>query len=200
MPAMNERYLSRASRCQALCSASGSSGCASSCSTFVDSARRSITTINADAGQQDDDRGRPSARAGRTARAICANRPPTTAPIELPAPMIGNRRLPCSSRVDVRGERPELRDDRVAEHADPQEERQADRHVVLRQHREDDEVRDEEQEDDREQLHPPDPARELAVDMHDARPSAPPGRRARTASPPRRPASRMSGSRTVLSR
>jgi hypothetical protein len=40
---------------------------------------------------------------------------------------------------------------------------QADRHVEPRQYREDGEVRDEEQEDDREQLHAPDAPRELAV-------------------------------------
>ena len=163
---MNQRYRSRASRRQALCSASGSSGCASSWLTLRGQRAPLDHDDQRHAGEQDDDGGAhqhvrperhqrfreqaPDHRADRAARADDRE-----------------QALALFVGVDVRGQRPELGHDRVAEHAHPQEERQADRHVGLRQYREDGEVRDEEQEDDREQLHPPDPARELAVQMHD---------------------------------
>ena len=46
---------------------------------------------------------------------------PTHAPRLLPTPISGNSRLPCSWRVEVVGERPELRDHHQVEDADPEE-------------------------------------------------------------------------------
>ncbi len=69
---------------------------------------------------------------------------PSTAPSDAPKPTMGNSRSPSSLRVEVVGERPELRDDHQVEHADPEEVRDADRHPDAPEHVERDEARDEE--------------------------------------------------------
>jgi hypothetical protein len=70
--------------------------------------------------------------------------------------------------VEVRRERPELGDRRVAEEAHPEEEGEPDRYRRSREDREDHEIGQEEREDEPQQLRSPDALRDLPVRMHHA--------------------------------
>ncbi len=160
---MNQRYLSWDSSSQAPSWATGSSA-----GRHVGRAGAPFDHDDqADADQQDADRRHHEdvgtvrdQRSREEAARHGADRAPPSDDREQPLALLG--------AVDVRGERPELRHHGVTEHADPQEERQADRQGGSRQDREHHEVRGEEQEHDDEQLEAPEPARETAVDVNHA--------------------------------
>ena len=78
-------------------------------------------------------------------------------------------------RIDVVGERPELRDDHQVEDADPQEEDDAERHAELREHVEEHQAGGEERGHDVDQPHARELRDQTAVERHDERQHARPG-------------------------